>query len=51
MVDHVIGTCSACGQVYSVRKYDDRLVIPTADGNCRCGNETFREVGGSATAQ
>ena len=51
MVDHIIGTCSDCGQVYAIRKYDDKLVVPTADGKCRCGSEQFTEVTDTAVAQ
>ncbi|MFD1515266.1 hypothetical protein [Halomarina rubra] len=50
MVEQVLGTCSSCGQVYSVRKHGDALVVPTSDGNCRCGNESFREVTAASLA-
>lgn len=51
MTAQVLGTCSSCGQVYSVRKHDENLVVPTDDGNCKCGNETFQELTAAALAQ
>jgi hypothetical protein len=44
-----VGACSNCGQVYAVRTDGTgRMVVPTADGDCACGNGAFEEVGQTA---
>lgn len=44
-----VGACSNCGQVYAVRTdATGRMVVPTADGDCACGNGAFEEVGQTA---
>ena len=45
MTEQVLVTCRECGKAYSARKCDDsRLILPTCDAECACGNETFVEV-------
>ena len=45
MTERVLVTCTECGKAYTARKCDDsRLIPPTNDAECACGNETFVEV-------
>lgn len=29
--------CRACGQIYPAQIDKDEIILPTDDGNCRCG--------------
>lgn len=44
MEDKIVALCTECEQVYAARKNEDGIVVPTDDGNCSCGNETFEEA-------
>jgi len=44
-MDQTPAICTECGGVYTARKQsDETLLVPTEDGRCRCGSNTFREV-------
>lgn len=34
----VVAFCEECGTGYSARFVEDRIVLPTEDGHCRCGS-------------
>ena len=44
VMDRTIAQCTQCGTVYTVRKYDGTLIIPTEEGDCGCGGTAFTDV-------
>ena len=41
MAERTLSVCESCGKVYAARQVESRLVVPTDDGRCSCGEEQF----------
>lgn len=43
-MDRTIVRCEQCGKIYTARKYEDELIIPTRMSVCECGSDAFTDV-------
>lgn len=51
-MEHTIIHCTECERIYTVRKRDDgEFLLTTEDGDCACGNGTFRELAEAAKTE
>lgn len=46
MAERIAVQWETCGHPYSARRVGDKFVLPTNDGKCVCGSESFVEVEG-----
>jgi hypothetical protein len=45
MAERTVVQCRACANPYSVRLVREEFLLPTTDGKCECGSETFVDLG------
>ena len=43
-MDRTIVRCEQCGKIYTARKYEGELIIPTRTSVCECGSNAFTDV-------
>lgn len=43
-MNKVLVKCADCGKAYAARRQDGEPILPTNDGSCECGSDSFVEL-------